>query len=182
MSTPLSVITDGYFFQRIIAEYFRCLKNEKHQFQIADINVEDNGVGADDGVDILVDFHFEDAIKKHSHRWVIECKSQKQAVSPNDINSNSLDFVLKSNNANGYLLICKTDATAKLKRMFKDMNTQREYNYEIWNGDQLWMKLSQRKTILQAFFPDFYKEKFVDTEDEENFEKYYNQHKKTITQ
>lgn len=172
MGNPLETIKDGHVFQRIIAEYFRCLKNEEHPFHISDITVEDNGVGADDGCDILVDFHFEDAIKKHTHRWVIECKSQKRTVSPTDIDSNSLDFVLKSNNANGYLLICKSDATAKLKRLFRELKKNQFYDYEIWNGEQLWMKFSQRKSILQAFFPEFYKEKYIDTLDEKNYEEF----------
>lgn len=180
MDNPLYKIKDGHTFQRIVAEYFRCLKSEKHQFQIADITVEDNGVGGDDGCDILVDFHFEDAIKKHSHRWVIECKSQKRTVNPEDINSNSLDLVLKSNKANGYLLVCKSDATAKLKRLLRSLKEDKNYDYEIWNGEQLWMKFSQRKSILQAFFPEFYKEKFVDSSDEKNYEEFYKIYQKKI--
>ena len=83
-------------FQQILVEYFRSLKSEKHDFQIADIHVEDNGVGVDDGCDNLVEFHFEDVIGRHCHRWIIECKSQKKAVSLEDISTNNLESILKA--------------------------------------------------------------------------------------
>jgi hypothetical protein len=59
---PLDEIKDPFKFQQIVSEYFRLLKSEKLDFQISDIQVEDNSVGADDGCDILVEFYFEDAI------------------------------------------------------------------------------------------------------------------------
>lgn len=80
MATPLDDITDGHEFQRIVAEYFRCLKEEQHEYHITDIDVEDNGIGSDDGCDIVIEFHFEDAIVRHSHKWVIECKCRNKAV------------------------------------------------------------------------------------------------------
>ena len=58
MSFPLDDIKDGYKFQQIVAEYFRVLKLEKLDYHIADVLVEDNGVGGDDGCDIIVEFHF----------------------------------------------------------------------------------------------------------------------------
>lgn len=181
MATPLDNINDGHEFQCIVAEYFRCLKDEPHNYHIFDIDVEDNGVGGDDGCDILVEFHFEDVIKKHTHRWVIECKSQKQAVSPNDVDTKNIGIVLKTNKANGYLLVCKTDATAKLKRWFKNMNdNEDEADYIIWNGSQLWRKFSNRESLLKAFFPSYYQEKFIETKDKENFEFLYQKYAKKI--
>lgn len=171
MAIPLDNINDGHEFQRIVAEYFRCLKDEKHEYHIVDIDVEDNGVGGDDGCDIIVEFHFEDVIKRHSHRWVIECKSQKRAVSPDDVDIKNICAILKTNKANGYLLVCKTDATAKLKRWFKDMNDDiNEADYIIWNGSQLWRKFSNRESLLKAFFPNYYNEKFIASKDKENYE------------
>lgn len=180
MAIPLDNIKDGYEFQRIVAEYFRCLKDEQHEYHIADIDVDDNGVGSDDGCDILVEFHFEDAIKRHSHRWVIECKSQKKAVGNKDINTNNIYGILKSNNAQGYLLVCKTDATSTLKRWFKEMNNNENVDFIIWNGSQLWRKFVKRESLLMAFFPEYYKEKFIDTNDKENFELLYKKFEKKI--
>lgn len=161
MPLPIDEIEDGYKFQQIVAEYFRSLKSEKHDFQIADIHVEDNGVGGDDGCDILVEFHFEDVIGRHCHRWVIECKSQKKAVSLEDISTNNLETILKAKSANGYLLICKNDATAKLKRIFADLNSNGTSKYVIWNGGELWHRLIKRLSLLQAFFPDYYRINFL---------------------
>lgn len=170
MATPLDNINDGHEFQRIVAEYFRCLKDERHEYHIADIIVEDNGVGGDDGCDILVEFHFEDAIRRHSHRWVVECKSQKKAVGNSDLNTNGIDAILKSNRADGYLLVCKSDASGSLKRWFKQMNQNEKTDYVIWNGSQLWRKFVQRESLIMAFFPEYYKEKFIDSKDKQNFE------------
>ena len=41
VSSPLDKIKDGHEFQQIIAEYFRSLKNDDHEFNFTDINVLD---------------------------------------------------------------------------------------------------------------------------------------------
>lgn len=180
MATPLDNIENGHKFQQIVAEYFRCLKEEQHEFHIADLDVEDNGVGGDDGCDILVDFHFEDVIRKHSHRWVIECKSQKRAVGPGDIDIGRISGILKGRGAMGYLLVCKTDATASLKRNFKEISSKQVEEYVIWNGSQLWRKFSKRESFIKAFFPQYYKKEFLDSGKKEEFERFYNKFKKEI--
>jgi hypothetical protein len=172
VNTPLANIIDGYQFQQIIAEYFRSLKNEKHDFHIADIHVEDYGVGGDDGCDILVEFHFEDAIYRHTQKWVVECKSQARAVSLNDINSNNIETLLHSKGANGYLLVCKNDATASLKRIFQEINNNNKHKCIIWNGSQLWHKFINSLSLIQAFFPDFYKENFLKNNAKEYFDEF----------
>lgn len=168
MATPLDKIEDGYKFQQIVAEFFRCLKEENHGYKIADIDVEDYGVGGDDGCDILVEFHFEDAIQKHSYKWVVECKSSNKAVGSSDINSNNLNTILQSKNANGYLLVCKNDASASVKRIFNSLNGT-NYQYIIWNGSQLWHKLIKSKNLIKAFFPDYYMKYFVEEKVEDTF-------------
>ena len=170
MIDPLDEIKNPFKFQQIVAEYFRLLKSEKLDFHISDIQVEDNGVGTDDGCDILVDFYFEDAIGRHSHRWIIECKSQKRAVSLKDINGSSLEVILRSNKANGYLLICRNDATAQLKRLFKNNKTNGNYDYIVWNGTQLWHKISKNLKFIETFFPKYYHENYVQNKAKAEFE------------
>ena len=172
MNTPLAEINDGYEFQQIIAEYFRSLKHEKQDYHIADIRVEDNGIGGDDGCDVLVEFHFEDAIYSHTQTWIVECKSQKRAVSLKDIHSNNIDTLLKTKSANGYLLICKNDATASLKRIFSEYNNKNEFKYIIWNGTQLWHKFIKSLSLLKAFFPEFYRENYLNNNAIENYDEY----------
>lgn len=175
MSFPLDDIKDGYKFQQIVAEYFRALKSDKLDYHIADVLVEDNGIGGDDGCDIIVEFHFEDAIYRHSHKWVVECKSQKRAVSSKDINMNNIEGILKSKSANGYLLVCKNDATASLKRTFNDCNSKYANKYIIWNGSQLWHKLIKHLSLIEAFFPNYYRENYQTNNAEKKFEKFVKQ-------
>lgn len=175
MNFPLDSIDDGYKFQQIIAEYFRSLKTDKHGYKISNINVEDSGVGGDDGCDIIVEFYFEDAICEHTQRWIVECKSQKKAVGSRDINTNNIETILRAKNASGYLLVCKNDATASLKRIFSDLNNRNGCKYMVWNGSQLWHKIMERKNILKAFFPDFYRHNFSNTDIESKYNELINE-------
>lgn len=176
-SIPIHDITDPDLFQQIVAEYFRCLKNEKQDFHISDIDVDDTGIGCDNGCDILVDFHFEDAIGKHTHRWVVECKSQKRAVGNKDINTNNLYSILDSNKASGYLLVCKSDASSQLKKLLKDNDKLKAV---IWNGAQLWRKLIASESLLKSFFPKYYKENFIINNAKVDFENAFEQFEKQI--
>lgn len=182
MPTPIDDIKNGHEFQQIVAEYFRCLKKEKHDYKISDVKVEDFGVGPDDGCDILVEFHFEDAIGMHTRRWVIECKSQTRSVGNRDINLDNIHTILKNNSADGYLLVCKTDASTSLKRTLKTLNSKGKKTYEVWNGTHLWNQFSQRTGFLKAFFPEYHKKWFVETGDKQNFEMVYNKLKKEMKQ
>lgn len=180
MSFPLDDIKDGYKFQQIVAEYFRVLKLEKLDYHIADVLVEDNGVGGDDGCDIIVEFHFEDAIYRHSQKWIIECKSQKRAVSAKDINTNNIETIMKSKSANGYLLVCKNDATASLKRIFNGCNSNSYNKYIIWNGSQLWHKLIKHLSLIEAFFPNFYRENYQANNAEAKYEELVKQYEEQL--
>jgi hypothetical protein len=180
LNSPLDSIDDGYKFQQIIAEYFRSLKTDKHGYKISNIHVEDNGVGGDDGCDILVEFYFEDAISEHTQKWVVECKSQKKVVGASDINTNNIELILKAKNASGYLLVCKNDASSTLKRIFKAWNDKNHCKYVVWNGSQLWHKIIERKNILKAFFPEFYRHNFSNTNVETTYDELINEFKEKL--
>jgi hypothetical protein len=153
--TPLDEITDGQRFQQIVAELFRCLKTDEHTYSIADVSVIDSGIGQDGGCDVLVDFVFADIITKHSKRWVVECKCYNKSVGCKDINSNNIKMILDSKQADGYLLVCKKDASSGLKRLFNDNNEKNEKKFIVWNGDQLWHLCIQFKSLIVAFFPKY---------------------------
>ena len=127
----------------------------------------------------LVDFHFEDAIGKHTHRWVVECKSQKRAVGNKDINTNNLYSIIDINNASGYLLVCKNDASSQLKKLLKENN---KLQTVVWNGAQLWRKIIGSESILKSFFPKYYRENFIVNNAKENFENAFTQFEKQIEQ
>jgi hypothetical protein len=178
--TPLHEISDGYYFQQIVAEYFRSLKKERQDFHISDIDVYNSGVGSDNGCDILVDFHFEDAIGKHTQRWVVECKSKKRNVGNSDLNLNNLSAIIKSKKANGYLLVCISDATTSLQELMNCF--KEEFKIEIWNGTQLWRKLVGIESIIKSYFPDYYNEKFIINNAKKDFENAFNNFEKQIEQ
>lgn len=169
ISTPLDKIKDGHDFQRIVAEYFRCLKKESNGYSISDIHVEDSGIGPDDCCDILVEFFFEDVIDSHSIRWVVECKCHKKNIGERDIDGKNIDMILKQHNATGYLLVCKRDASTSLKRRFNSLNANGTNRYKIWNGHQFWHKCIVFESIIKAFFGDYYNEYFVKSKDEQQF-------------
>lgn len=165
----LDKITNGYDFQRIVAEYFRCLKKEPHGYSIANIQVDDYGVGPDDCCDILVEFFFEDAIYSHSNRWIVECKCHKKNIGERDIDGKNIEMILKQYNATGYLLVCKQDATSSLKRRFNSLNKNGINRYVIWNGHQFWHKCIEFESILKAYFAEYYNEYFIKSNDEKQF-------------
>lgn len=173
--TPLHEITDGNYFQQIVAEYFRSLKEERKGFHIADLDVDDTGIGCDNGCDILVDFHFEDAIGKHRHRWVVECKSQKKAVGNKDINTNNLIAILRNKDADGYLLVCVNDASSQLKSLLNGIS---ELKSVVWNGTQLWRKLVASESLIKSFFPDHYQANFIDNNAKNAFDKAFETYSK----
>lgn len=164
--TPLDEITDGHSFQRIVAEYFRCLKNESNGYSISNIVVKDSGIGPDDCCDILVEFFFEDVIDSHSVRWVVECKCHTKNIGERDIDGQNIELILKQHNATGYLLVCKKDASTSLKRRFDSLNEKGTNRYVIWNGHQLWHKCIEFESFIKAFFPLYYNMYIVKDEKE----------------
>jgi hypothetical protein len=180
VSSPISNINDGYEFQRIVAEYFRSLKNGSHKYDFTEIDVESYGVGVDDGCDILVEFKFYDGIGKHKKKWIIECKSQTKAVGPDRINRNRIDNAIQAKSACGYLLVCKSDATTSLKRMFDEYSRESEASFVIWNGSQLWHRFIESKSLIQAFFPEYYQANFRNNNAEESYLELINKYEKKL--
>jgi hypothetical protein len=172
---PLDDIKDGYEFQQLVAAYFRSLKSEKHEYHIADVDVDDNGIGTDGGVDIIVEFHYSDVITKHSYRWIIECKcwDKKRRLSLNDIDTNNVLSLLKSKKAQGYLLVCKGNATNNLKQRFRELTERDEkMKFEIWEGTRFWQEVSQRENLLKAFFSSYYQDNFINNNAKEEFDSF----------
>lgn len=169
MPTPIDNITDGHEFQQIVAEYFRSLKDFSNGLSIIDIDVEDFGVGPDDGCDILISFHFADSVMRHFKKYVVECKCHNGTIGVNHINTGRIGGIISQYNADGYLLICKKDASATLKRQFSQISENESYHLKIWNGTQLWRLFVKNKDLIESFFPDYYRQYFEQNNSEENF-------------
>lgn len=169
MPTPLDNINDGHEFQNIVAVYFETLKEFNNGLSIIDVEVENYGVGPDDGCDILVNFHFADSIMRHKRRYVIECKCHNTNIGVNHINTNRIGGLISQHNADGYLLICKKNASATLRRQFAQISDNESYNLKIWNGTQLWRLFVKSKDLIESFFADYHHEYFEQNHSEEDF-------------
>jgi len=176
---PLHEIKDWYQFQHLVAAYFRSLSGERNQYHIADTDVEINGIGPDDGIDILVTFHYLDAIKKHTLKWIIECKGKEGngSIGLPDLDTNNILALLKAKKADGYLLVCKGNASNKLKTRFRELSTADEgkFSFEIWEGFVLWHKISERESLLRTFFPDYYNKNYIENRAKERFDALVNE-------
>ena len=89
-----------------------------------------------------------------------ELKSEIQKL----IDTNNINMILNSKKADGYLLVCKKDASSNLKKMFKENNEREEKKYYVWNGDQFWRQCIKFKSLIEAFFPDYHSRQFVKDE------------------
>jgi hypothetical protein len=152
-------IKNARLFENLIAAYFRSLKKAT-QSNIIHVEVKQSGIGVDEGKDILVDFMVTDNITEFKRRWVIQCKFHAANISPQKIADINLPTLIHSYKACGYLLICKTDPTSKLTKMFERLNAdcQLNYRYEIWSGEEFIHKLlTADENIRKQFFPIYYK-------------------------
>ncbi len=150
-------ISDGLQFENLVADYFREMTEAKN---ISEVDVKPPSEGSDGGRDILVTFRFTDSIISFERRWVVQCKFWKKSVSPNAIATVNVPTLIHQYNANGYLLISKSDVTSGLGKMFEQLEQTcwMRYRYVIWNGEafrtQLYML--RPEPVIQKYFPQYY--------------------------
>ncbi|MBS1597326.1 MAG: hypothetical protein JST75_03815 [Bacteroidetes bacterium] len=139
--------------------FFRSLKNAE-KTHIVDVRVKPSGIGPDGGTDILVDFILSDYINQFTRTWVIQCKFHNEPISPKKISEINIPTLIHSNNACGYLLICKSRPTTSLTKLFQNLKEQTmhfQYKYEIWSGEEFKNKLILgHPSIHQQFFPQYF--------------------------
>lgn len=76
----------------------------------------------------------------------------KKAIGPDLVNTNKIFSTIDAKGASGYLLVCKNDATASLKRKFNECSVESKKKFIIWNGSQLCKGHKTKRT-----FPNFSK-------------------------
>jgi len=157
MNLNFDEIADGKVFEQLTAIYFRQLGKSKNN-NISSVKVKETGEGVDGGKDILVEFDFSDDITVFKRTWVIQCKFRDDSVSPSHLKSINIPTLIHSYNANGYLLVCKKQATSGVTELFERLNLQckDKYQYECWNGMQFLSKLIINEDITQLFFPKYF--------------------------
>ncbi|MFK5982247.1 MAG: restriction endonuclease [Flavobacteriaceae bacterium] len=148
-------INDGTHFEELVSAYFRDIKEDKNN-SISNVELIQSGVGSDGGVDILVDFLISDDIKIFNRRWIVQCKFWNQNIPASAINKINIPTLIHSYKASGYLLICKSNPTETVTKLFTRLNKECRYNYhyEYWDGRQFLQKLKIRRNLFDVFFPE----------------------------
>ena len=149
-------IRDGSHFEDLVAAYFNSLKIDR---QNGILEVEKSGIGVDEGVDIMLELSLNDIIRAYNRKWIIQCKFHKSHVSPKEISGINIPALVHSHAASGYLLICKTNPTSGLTKLFRDLNVRCKfgYHYEIWSGEEFKSKLyTAVESLHEQFFPKYY--------------------------
>lgn len=166
MRLSLDEIIDWKDFEALVHAYFLKEKELKRIGDIINITVKKSGVGPDDGQDILLEIIVTDGIAEFTRKWVIQCKFYEEAIAPSHLDGDGIPTLIHSYGADGYLLICKKDPTAKLTRMFERLNRicRFSYKYEIWPGEQFCRNIETQNDsiIIRRYFPkyaDYLKEK-----------------------
>jgi hypothetical protein len=160
-----SEISDGLHFENLVADYFKEMKDAKN---IIEVDVKPPSEGSDGGRDILVSFRFTDSIQSFVRRWVVQCKFWKNSVPPSSLSSVNIPTLIHQYNANGYLLVCKSNVTSGVAKMFEQLgqNCSMHYRYVIWNGEAFKSQLVTLRSdspLLKKYFPAY--QKFVKSQE-----------------
>jgi len=156
MELSFNEIRDSRQFELLTASYFE--EAQKQNPHITKVDAKPSGTGADGGKDIIVTIHIDDSITKFERRWLVQCKFYKSSVSPKNLSRDNIPLLIQSYNANGYLLVCKSDVTNKLVELFDRLNNEcvLKNEYIIWRGDEFLRKIQAHTQLLKDYFKDYY--------------------------
>jgi hypothetical protein len=138
MKLSLDEITDWKLFEALAHAYFLKEKEVRTVRDIINIEIKKSGTGPDDGQDLILDILVTDGITEFKRKWVVQCKFYDEDIAPSHLYDDNIPTLIHSYGADGYLLICKRDPTAKLTRLFDRLNDKCtfKYSYQIWTGEQ----------------------------------------------
>lgn len=138
-------------FENLVASCFR---------EIEGFTVYPSGEGSDGGRDILLIYKGTDNISSSFERkWVVQCKFNSKSLSKSDLSDVNIPTLIHEYGAAGYLLVCRRNVTSKVSEMFENLrsNCKLGYNYEIWTGDELKRRILIHPTLVQMYFPKYWK-------------------------
>jgi len=72
MKLDYDEISNGDQFEDLVAEYFKLIQKNEDQ-NITSVKVNQSGIGADGGSDILIELEFSDDITVFKRKWVVQC-------------------------------------------------------------------------------------------------------------
>ncbi|MCE7933255.1 MAG: hypothetical protein DYG96_01545 [Chlorobi bacterium CHB2] len=150
-------ITGPRKFEELVAAYFKSLP-ENRENNIATVgSMNPSSVGPDGGVDIVVTLNMTDSLSGFQRKWVVQCKFHESSVGIKALGAIQLTSLIEQYDAVGYLLICKTNPTTQLARLFKDLTENKNgYQYLIWTGEQFKSRLLEQPSIHKQFFPEYH--------------------------
>lgn len=150
-------IRDEDHFENLVADYFRALADNPDN-NIVSVDAKQTGKGADGGRDILVELVFSDEIVTFKRTWVVQCKYRENNISPGEIKEVNIPTLVHSYNADGYLLVCKSNPTAGTTSLFERLNEKctNQYEYQVWNGDQFLRMCRVLEALHATYFSDYH--------------------------
>jgi Restriction endonuclease len=156
MKLDFSEIADWKEFEDLAAEYFRSVQKVPEN-NVTEVLVQPSGEGSDGGRDILVTFRVFDSILIYERKWVIQCKFYHRAVAKKELSTINIPSLIHEYGADGYLLVCKTNVTAKVSEMFENLtrNCRFSYSYSIWEGNFFIKKLMANEQLIEQYFPEY---------------------------
>jgi hypothetical protein len=151
-------IKDGYQFEQLVAEYFRCLPKIEGT-NVERVEVLSSGVGPDAEVDLVVHIHLHDGVQTVTRTYIIQCKFHKGNIHRGKIAKGNLAELINANKACGYVLICREMATNPLKEHFIKLGQSWPfiYSYHIWSGEEFLARLHEAPDkLIKQFFPIYF--------------------------
>jgi hypothetical protein len=98
-----------------------------------------------------------DFIASRLIKWVVQCKHKTngRAVAPSDLAKEfHLQDVLLHHDAHGYLLVCNTRPSAKLKAHFDKLTYDSDnQHFIVWDYAQVCQAILSAESVLKQFFP-----------------------------
>lgn len=121
-----------------------------------------NGIGPDDGVDLMFRDEFQTHLCNYEIRWLVQCKDNSlngRSVSEDDVGC-VLDKLLQ-HSCTGYLLACTTNVTAGLTKMLNALGRQERVPVytAVWDGAHIEGLLLQpnNDSLFRQFLPEGYR-------------------------
>lgn len=157
MELSFKEISNWQRFENLIAAFFR---NQKNEYNVIDVEVQQTGRGSDGGRDIVVKFQVSDSVSVFTRKWIIQCKFYNRDLRKSDIADVNIPGLIHQYKADGYLLVCKQGVVNTLSQFFEDLNKncRFDYSYVFWIGDEFKEKLLTATdiTLLKLYFPVYY--------------------------
>lgn len=134
--------------------HFELLVQELMQMEGLDVHWE--GVGQDNGKDLVVSENVNGILGSYSHKWVVQCKHNAHSGSALS-NSETLNIrdTCDMVGADGYLLVCTTYLSAQLVEKLDGISRRHKILIKWWDAVELEKRLLKPAcfSLIERYFP-----------------------------